>query len=159
MRKRKARKSYKSTHLDLCSNIELLAVNIIRECKKVSAIHMGDLGLHYNHWLVLKLIYLGQADISRHLADFIGVEAATITKYVDQLEQRELITRNYLQEDKRVSKLKLTSKGVHLSKKTYDSYIGLLKNIEHSLSEKELTLWKLMIWNLSSNEVIQEVIS
>ena len=120
---------------------------------------MNDLGLHYNHWLVLKLIYLGQADISKHLADFIGVEAATITKYVDQLEQRQLITRNYIQEDKRVNKLKLTSKGIHLSKKTFDSYIGLLENIEHSLSEKELILWKPIIWQLSGSEAMQEAIT
>ncbi len=74
--------------------------------KKVS-----QFGINYNLWQVLVTLWSGHAVTPAAVAQHLQVEPATISRYLDQLESLEYITRDRSKIDRRVVDIVLTSKG------------------------------------------------
>lgn len=74
--------------------------------KKVS-----QFGINYNLWQVLVTVWSEHAVTPAAVAQYLQVEPATISRYLDQLELLDYITRKRNKTDRRVVDIKLTAKG------------------------------------------------
>ena len=68
-------------------------------------------GVNYNLWQVLVTLWSEHAVTPAAVAQHLQVEPATISRYLDQLESLEYITRDRSKTDRRVVDILLTSKG------------------------------------------------
>lgn len=132
------------TDIDMYSIIEQFAIVVLRESRAHLKEQVSAKSLNYNQWLVLKLIYLRRADTPKRIADIIGVSPPNITRYAEQLNQKQLIKRSNIADDRRVVKFELTSKGVHVANKIYSSYKDLPKKVENGLVGQEYSIWKII---------------
>ena len=72
----------------------------------------------------------------------MNVDAASITRNVDELEFHGLIERDRQAGDRRVIHIKLTPKGLYIAEKIFASYAGLLNNFENRLTQNERAMWR-----------------
>ncbi|MDK6202842.1 MarR family transcriptional regulator [Oligella urethralis] len=72
------------------------------------------LGLTGAQWRPILLLGEGKINTAAQLADAIGVDTGAMTRTLDRLECKGLITRTRSQKDKRVVELSLTDKSRHL---------------------------------------------
>ena len=68
-------------------------------------------GINYNLWQVLVTLWSEHAVTPAAVAQHLQVEPATISRYLDQLETHEYITRDRSKMDRRVVNVVLTAKG------------------------------------------------
>lgn len=68
-------------------------------------------GVNYNLWQVLVTLWSEHAVTPAAVAQHLQVEPATISRYLDQLESQEYITRERSKTDRRVVDIVLTAKG------------------------------------------------
>ena len=68
-------------------------------------------GVNYNLWQVLVTLWSEHAVTPAAVAQHLQVEPATISRYLDQLESQEYITRERSKTDRRVVDIVLTTKG------------------------------------------------
>ncbi len=68
-------------------------------------------GINYNLWQVLVTLWSQHAVTPAAVAQHLQVEPATISRYLDQLESLEYITRERSKTDRRVVDVVLTAKG------------------------------------------------
>ena len=120
----------------------MLGMSVVNEAKQQLKQPLKRVNLSMNQWLVLKILYLKRADTSTKISSIMNSDAASITRNVDGLEIRGLIERMRQTSDRRVIRLKVTSKGIHIAEQIYASYSEILKNIENRLMRDELTMWK-----------------
>ncbi len=73
-------------------------------------------------WVILMNLRDGLADTSSGLCNNIRYDSGALTRVIDQLEERKLISRNRSDADRRVVSLALTSEG----KKTVESLLPLV---------------------------------
>lgn len=72
-------------------------------------------------------------DISRPL----GVTKSAVTGMTDRLIRAGLLRRSRSRLDRRVVKIKLTGKGINLSKRFYNSKLKIIRNLFSNISERE----------------------
>ena len=68
-------------------------------------------GINYNLWQVLVTLWSEHAVTPAAVAQYLQVEPATISRYLDQLESLEYIGRERSKTDRRVVDIVLTPKG------------------------------------------------
>ena len=68
-------------------------------------------GINYNLWQVLVTLWSEHAVTPAAVAQHLQVEPATISRYLDQLESLEYVTRERSKADRRVVDVMLTTKG------------------------------------------------
>ena len=68
-------------------------------------------GINYNLWQVLVTLWSEHAATPAAVAQHLQVEPATISRYLDQLESLEYVTRERSKTDRRVVEIVLTTKG------------------------------------------------
>jgi DNA-binding MarR family transcriptional regulator len=68
-------------------------------------------GVNYNLWQVLVTLWSEHAATPAAVAQHLQVEPATISRYLDQLESQEYVTRERSKTDRRVVEIVLTNKG------------------------------------------------
>lgn len=73
------------------------------------------------------------------LADALAVERANVVMLVDELEQRELITRDKVPTDRRAYALHSTLKGSQLQKAAYEADLAYQNRLLADLSPAEVT--------------------
>lgn len=93
------------------------------------------------HWVALKLIHTGTAKFPSELSQLMGISAPRITKVIDHLENKLLITRNASKEDRRKFTISINTKGKNLIKKAVkiESITPLLD--KSSLNDAEIPLY------------------
>jgi DNA-binding MarR family transcriptional regulator len=74
------------------------------------------------------------SEISRE----IGLSPSAVTQVADRLVRRGLVERAFQDEDRRVRKLKLTTKGLHLMRSHEEKQLRRIAAALASLSEREL---------------------
>ena len=68
-------------------------------------------GVNYNLWQVLVTLWSEHAVTPAAVAQHLQVEPATISRYLDQLESQEYISRERSKSDRRVVEIVITAKG------------------------------------------------
>lgn len=78
---------------------------------------MADMDLTAMQWGPLLLIAHRKAETAAELSRIYGVETSTMTRMLDRLECKGLLTRHRCAEDRRVIKLELTPAGAEVAAK------------------------------------------
>lgn len=86
------------------------------------------LGLTGAQWRPIVLLDSGRFNTAAQLAEFIGVDTGAMTRTLNRLEAKGLITRQRSDKDKRVIELALTEKSANLR-------VEIIKTIEDSLNQ------------------------
>lgn len=86
-------------------------------------------GINYNLWQVLVTLWSEHAVTPAAVAQHLQVEPATISRYLDQLESLEYITRDRSKTDRRVVDILLTPKGNKVVKAGLSQLDELSKNL------------------------------
>ena len=86
------------------------------------------LGLTGAQWRPIVLIDSGQMNTAAQLADCIGVDTGAMTRTLNRLEAKGLITRQRSKKDKRVVELALTDKSANLR-------VEIIKTIEKTIEQ------------------------
>lgn len=75
---------------------------------------------------ILRLVHESQAINQHELGEILGIDKASMVKFLDHLEKIKLITKSSHQTDRRVKLVSLTAKGV----KILDELIVLRQSVE-----------------------------
>ena len=86
-------------------------------------------GINYNLWQVLVTLWSEHAVTPAAVAQHLQVEPATISRYLDQLESLDYITRDRSKTDRRVVDILLTAKGNKVVKAGLNQLDELGKNL------------------------------
>jgi DNA-binding MarR family transcriptional regulator len=68
-------------------------------------------GVSVSEWVVLRQLYAGQLTAAGAIADAIGMTKGAVSKVVTRLEEKRLLERRLLEQDRRQQGLALTAKG------------------------------------------------
>ena len=80
------------------------------------------------------------------LSDATLVTKGTLTGVLDRLENKDLIRRTHVADDRRCTKIRLTSKGETLFRKTFAAHAAFLRPyFERALTQKEADQAKLLL--------------
>ncbi len=120
----------------------LLGMNIFNETKKQLKNPLHKENLTMNQWVVLKILFLKRANTASRIANIMNTDGASITRNLDELENRGLIERDRQTNDRRVIHLKITDKGLQTAEKLLATYAQLLNNFENRLTHNERVMWR-----------------
>ena len=128
--------------LDINATSILLGLSLVNKAKVHLKKPLKRANLTLTQWLVLKIIYLKRANTPSSVSKTIDADPTTITRHLDNLEKRGLIVRQHDREDRRVIQIKITDKGTEVAEDLYQSYTGIMHNIETYITEKDLVIWR-----------------
>lgn len=101
---------------------------------------LRPLGFSHSRWLLL--VHLSRHDGCTHceLAQHMGIEAATLVKQVDHMEQEGLLKRCTSETDRRVKHLQLTSAGKKAVEHIRSSAAELRKELLSVVSNEDISI-------------------
>lgn len=99
------------------------------------------LGLTGAQWRPIVLLDTGHVNTAAELADTIGVDTGAMTRTLNRLEAKGLITRQRSEKDKRVVELALTEKSLHLRTEILKAIEQILNQFFACLSKEEFELY------------------
>lgn len=126
---------------------------LLRRVYKLSLLRLeealGEEDLSITQWIVLALLANGLASTGRDLSRDMGHDRGAMTRLLDQLEERGLLTRTRDDEDRRICNLRLTDDGLALMHgKTgtiVDTWNDILKDMDRAeVAQMIATLTKLL---------------
>ena len=94
--------------------------------------------LRYQHWMVLISLFLNEASSPGAIADQISIDRPSLTRLIDYLVIRELVSRTRSHIDRRTIKLALTDQGLHLAKIGLKLFENISKSFKEKLTADEL---------------------
>ena len=130
------------TCLDMNASSVLFGLSLVNKAKLHLKAPLRKANLTLTQWLVLKIIYLKRADTPTLISKTIDADPTTITRHLDSLAKRSLITRTHDENDRRVITLTITKKGADVAKQLYKSYTGIFNDFDRYMTEDESTIWK-----------------
>lgn len=111
---------------------------------------LRPLGFSHSRWLLL--LHLSRNDGCTHceLAQNMGIEAATLVKQVDHMEQEGLLKRCVSETDRRVKHLHLSATGKKAVERIRNSAAELRKEILAGSSEQDIATALNVLQNIRS---------
>jgi DNA-binding MarR family transcriptional regulator len=104
-----------------------------------------------DQWVLLKIIEENNAISQVALAELALKDTASITRMVDILEKKALVSRNAHTADRRKFTLMLTQKGISFIKKHMPVVESVRQQGIKNFSDKELTLLKSLLEKIADN--------
>ena len=108
-------------------------------------------GLKFNQWRLINTVYTKSILTPAKIADELMIERATVSRYLDQLEEKGCVKRTHSQTDRRVVNIKLTSKGETLAKLGISLMDEAYKEMFSHLSQPEFSQLVSLIKKLGQN--------
>ncbi len=108
-------------------------------------------GLKFNQWRLINTIYSKSIFTPAKIADELMIERATVSRYLDQLEELGCIERAHNQTDRRVVDIKLTPKGIELAQLGISLMDNAYRNMFSDFSESEYNQLTTLIGKLGQN--------
>ena len=94
-------------------------------------------GLKFNQWRLIHAISSKSIYTPAKLADELMIERATVSRYLDQLEERGCVERTHNNLDRRVVDIKLTKKGEEIAKLGIDLMDSAYKKMFSEFTKNE----------------------
>lgn len=108
-------------------------------------------GLKFNQWRLIHAISSKSIYTPAKLADELMIERATVSRYLDQLEDKECIRRSHNRLDRRVVDIALTPTGEKIAQFGVDLMDKAYKSVLNELSTDENKSFVALIKKLSEN--------
>ena len=107
-------------------------------------------GFSHSRWLLLLHLSRNNGCTHRELAQSMGIEAATLVKLVDYMEEEALLTRCGSETDRRVKHLHLTDAGKKAVENIRTYAADLRKEVLNGLSQAEIKTALIVLNNIRS---------
>lgn len=122
-----------------------LALHRTIDCK------MAALDLTAMQWGPLLLLSYGRARTAADISRCSGVETSTVTRMLDRLETKGLLTRKRSEDDRRIIYLELTDEGKQLVSRVPDLLADSLNQHLRGFSQQEVDTLKSMLKRIAAN--------
>ena len=106
---------------------------------------MAELGITSQQASILFMVASGKCLLAAELAREYGIDASAVTRLVDRLEKRGLLTRVRSIEDRRVVRLALTPEGHAIAAKMPAIFNGVLDSLLGGFTPEEVGFLKSML--------------
>lgn len=106
---------------------------------------MAELGITSQQGSILFMVASGKCLLAAELAREYGIDASAVTRLVDRLEKRGLLTRVRSNEDRRVVRLALTPEGHTIAAKMPAIFNGVLDDLLNGFTPEETGFLKSML--------------
>lgn len=106
---------------------------------------MAELGITSQQGSILFMVASGKCLLAAELAREYGIDASAVTRLVDRLEKRGLLTRVRSNEDRRVVRLALTPEGHAIAARMPAIFNGVLDNLLGGFTPEEVGFLKSML--------------
>jgi DNA-binding MarR family transcriptional regulator len=106
---------------------------------------MAELGITSQQASILFMVASGKCLLAAELAREYGIDASAVTRLVDRLEKRGLLTRVRSSEDRRVVRLALTPEGQALAVRMPPIFNGVVDNLLAGFTPEEVGFLKSML--------------
>lgn len=113
---------------------------------------VADLGLTSMQWGPLVLLAHGRAKTAAELSRCSGVDTSTMTRMLDRLETKGLITRQRNSNDRRVFDIELTEEGRRLAEKIPHLIAESLNQHLQGFNQEEVETLKSLLQRFTANE-------
>jgi MarR family transcriptional regulator for hemolysin len=111
---------------------------------------LRPLGFSHSRWLLLLQLSRNDGCTHTELAQSMGIEAATLVKLVDHMEQEGLLKRCASETDRRVKHLRLSESGIAVVGNIRVYIADLRKELLSGLSQTEINTALNVFNNISS---------
>jgi MarR family transcriptional regulator for hemolysin len=102
-------------------------------------------------WLVLLALKTQPIDNQRALADAVGIQGATLTHHLDNLERQGLVRRVADPENRRIQRVELTPAGERRFLALRDAAIAFDRRLRRHLGERDEAVVRRVLEQLSAN--------
>ncbi|MDR6410450.1 MarR family winged helix-turn-helix transcriptional regulator [Paraburkholderia terricola] len=106
---------------------------------------MAELGITSQQGSILFMVASGKCLLAAELAREYGIDASAVTRLVDRLEKRGLLTRVRSNEDRRVVRLALTPEGQAIAARMPAIFTGVLNSLLGGFTPEEVGFLKSML--------------
>jgi DNA-binding MarR family transcriptional regulator len=106
---------------------------------------MAELGITSQQGSILFMVASGKCLLAAELAREYGIDASAVTRLIDRLEKRGLLTRVRSNEDRRVVRLALTPEGHAIAAKMPGIFTSVLDNLLVGFTPEEVGFLKSML--------------
>lgn len=112
---------------------------------------MTELGITSTQASMLFMIASGRCTLAAELARDYGIDASAVTRLIDRLEKRNLLSRVRSNEDRRAVRLALTPEGYALAARMPAIFCGVLDKALSGFTPEEVGFLKSMLRRILSN--------
>ena len=98
---------------------------------------MAELGITNTQGSILFMVMNGKCRLAAELAREYGIDASAVTRLIDRLEKRGLLTRVRGSEDKRVARLDLTPRGLVIAAQIPGIFTDICDNLLSGFTPEE----------------------
>lgn len=106
---------------------------------------MAELGITSQQGSILFMVASGKCLLAAELAREYGIDASAVTRLIDRLEKRGLLTRVRSNEDRRVVRLALTPEGEAIAARMPAIFTGVLDSLLGGFTAEEVGFLKNML--------------
>jgi len=117
----------------------------------VTQLTMADLGITSTQASIMFMLASGRSLAAADLAREYGIDASAVTRLIDRLEKRGLITRLRSEEDRRVVRLALTEEGRTLAAQIPAIFTKVLDKLLSGFTPEEVGFLKSMLRRMLLN--------
>ncbi|HEV3105291.1 MAG TPA: MarR family winged helix-turn-helix transcriptional regulator [Trinickia sp.] len=112
---------------------------------------MAELGITSTQASMLFMIASGRCSLAAELARDYGIDASAVTRLIDRLEQRKLLSRVRSSEDRRAVHLAVTPEGYALAARLPDIFGSVLDKGLAGFTPEEVGFLKSMLRRILAN--------
>jgi len=112
---------------------------------------LDNYGLKFNQWRLIHAISSKSIFTPAKLADELMIERATVSRYLDQLEDKKCIRRSHNRLDRRVVDIELTQTGENIAQFGIDLMDKAYRSVLTDLSNSENKNFMALIKKLTEN--------
>ena len=111
----------------------------------------NNIDITMEQWAVMTCLWREDKVTQQKLCDLTSKDKPSITRLIDNLEKRDLVTRVADSNDRRVNLIHLTSKGEKLQSQAMESINKIADKALNGIAESELNISKNVLKKIISN--------
>ena len=124
----------------------------LRSWRQRINVELEPKGITYSTWFTL--VYLDQGGagmLQRELAQYMGIEAPTLVRRLDQLEQEGFVERRASTHDRRANSVHLTTRGRDLLEAVNLTAANIRENMLSGVSDAEMATCQQVLQTIIDN--------
>jgi len=129
----------------LLSRVQSLLTHMVTQRTQV------ELGITGTQASMLFMVAVGRCSTAAELAREYGIDASAVTRLLNRVEKRGLLSRVRSSEDRRVVRLELTDDGRELAERMPEIFVDVLERAVEGFTSEEVGFLKSMLRRIHAN--------